>query len=152
MKINVNAAMGNHLGNISRQIGRDVTNRYSYITTSDELTNAFLQAKSDLGYPLRKEVKRDRFVLNAESLEKALEEAINKTFNEVEKGLTELANDTINDIVSSLNGLTVTNDHFVAKPPKRSFAADLGKMLGKTIAKSTVKIFDDMINGNNRRR
>lgn len=144
--------MDNHLRNISRELGRDITNKYNYITSTDELTQAFIEAKRDLNYPLRKEVKRDRYVLNSEALEKALEEAINKTFNEVENGMTELANDTINDVICALNGITVTNNQFVAKPSKRSFAADLGKMLGKAIAKSTIKVFDDIINGNNRRR
>ena len=152
MNIDVNAAMNHHMKNISRQVGHDVTNRYSYITSSDDLTNALLESHRDLDYALRKEVKRDRFVLNSQALEKALEEAINKTFDEVENGLSELADDTINDIVSALNSLTVSNNQFVIPKAKRSFAADVGKMLGKAIAKSTIKIFDDMINGRRSRR
>ena len=43
---------------------------------------------SDLSYPLRKEVKRDRFVLNSEAMEKAMEKAIEIELNRFEKSIT----------------------------------------------------------------
>ena len=69
-----------------------------------------------------------------------------------EKGMTEVANNTVDDVVTALNGITTSGNKFVAKPIKRSFAADIGKMFGKAIAKSTAKIFSDMMNVDNRRR
>lgn len=148
----MNNAINNHLNNLSRLAGRDVTNRYEYIMTSNDLLKSFIEAKRDLTYPLRKEVKRDRYILNAESLEKALEEAINKALTEVEKGMTDVANNTVNDVVSALNNITTSGNKFIAKPIKRSFAADVGKMFIKSLAKNTAKIFNDMMNINNRRR
>ena len=152
MRYDVDSAMDSHFNNLSRLAGRDVRNRYEYIMTSDNLLKSFVEARRDLQYPLRKEVKRDRYILNAQALEKALEEAINKALTEVEKGMTEVANNTVDDVVTALNGITTSGNKFVAKPIKRSFAADIGKMFGKAIAKSTAKIFSDMMNVDNRRR
>ena len=148
----MNNAMNNHYNNLSRLVGRDITNRYEYIMTSDDLLKSFVEAKRDLTYPLRKEVKRDRYILNAQSLENCLEDAINKALKEVEKGMTDVANNTVNDVVSALNNITTSGNKFTAKPIKRSFAADVGKMFVKSLAKSTAKIFNDMMNVNNRRR
>ena len=40
---------------------------------------------SDLSYPLRKEVKRDRFVLNSEAMREAIQNATEIALNQMEK-------------------------------------------------------------------
>ena len=52
-------AMRRHLNNLSRQVGGDVTDKYRFITSSDELYKSFMESKADLRYALKKETKRD---------------------------------------------------------------------------------------------
>lgn len=56
-------AMQHHMRNISRQVGRDVSRRYNYIVTNDELTNAYLKMRNDLGYPLMMDSKYRRAIV-----------------------------------------------------------------------------------------
>ena len=68
-----NSALQRHLGNISRQVGHDVSKRYSYIVSQDDLTNAWLQMNNDLGYPLMMDSKyRRAIVMNKQGLEKKI--------------------------------------------------------------------------------
>ena len=64
MAIDRKGAMSRHQNKLSNITGNDVSRRYSYILTGNDLLNAYLNSKKDLNYALRKEVKRDRFVLN----------------------------------------------------------------------------------------
>ena len=150
-----NPYMKAHLNNIKRAVGsRGI--EYEYILNTDDLTRAWMEARKDLNYALRKEVKRDRYVLNTEGLQRDLEKALTQAINEASDQLHQMVlNDLIPDIERTLNLITVQNGQFKAPPiPKRrsSWASQLGKMLGKAIAKSTVKIFEDMTKPDRRRK
>ena len=101
-----NSALQRHLGNISRQVGHDVSKRYSYIVSQDDLTNAWLQMHNDLGYPLMMDSKyRRAIVMNKQGLEKKIAEMVNECIIANIKELENMvAEDIGNDIESMLNG------------------------------------------------
>ena len=62
---------------------------YKDIKTWREYKESLMHNMDDLGYPLRKEVKRNRYVLNArgfdEAVEKAVEQAVKKEVESITK-------------------------------------------------------------------
>lgn len=145
-----NPLMKRHLNNLKRSAGIE----YKAVITPEDLTRAWMESRKDLPYALRKEVKRDRFVLNTEGMQKDLEKALQKALTTAAKDLDKLADAVIQDITSSLNSLTVINNQFVPKkaPGKFNMAAEIGRILGTVLAKSTTMIFEDMTRRKNRRR
>jgi len=122
--------------------------QYEHITTKDELIDSYLHRMDDLGYPLRVEPKRDRYVLNKKGLEKAIDKVVSETFKEMDKevnewiktGVIPLMEDSLQDVLDSIN---VVNSTYVVerttsqKHPQKSrfekFAENLTKALVKTI-------------------
>ena len=81
----------NHIGNINRAAGNSGTgSRYEFIMSQDDLMNAYFQSHRDLAYSLRKEVKRDRFVLNSAGLQKELKRICDDAIQKASKQLAEL--------------------------------------------------------------
>ena len=106
--MDINSAMQRHLGTIAVQQGYGTGSSYSYILNQEDLTNAYLQMRNDLGYPLMVDSKyRRAIVYNKEGLEKQIENMINNciiaNIQELEKMVAE---DIVNDITSQLNGLS----------------------------------------------
>lgn len=106
----MNDTMQRHLGNISRQVGHDVSNRYSYIVSSEDLTNAYLQMRDELGYPLMVDSRNRRaIVYNKKGLEKRIEQMIGDCIVANVKQMEEaVVEDIMNDLVMEINGLTQT--------------------------------------------
>ena len=150
------SAMQRHLGNISRQIGHDVSNKYSYIINQDDLTNAYLQMRNDLGYPLMIDSKyRRAIVYNKQGLEKKIGEMINEciiaNIKDLEKMVVE---DISNDLESMLNGLVQAANGTInlGKISNRSGGSATNKFISaltKGIFKGVNEIMDDMINSEN---
>ena len=73
-----NSDMKRHMNNLGRLVGHKVGNglsTYQYILNSDDLTNAYLQMRNDLGYPLMVDSKyRRAIVYNKQGLEKRIQE------------------------------------------------------------------------------
>lgn len=138
-------AFNSHLRNLNRLAGNgSTTTKYSYILSENDLIKAYNDSKRDLPYPLRKEVKRDRYILNAEGLGIVLAKVMEEVVNETGKEITEtVADNVVEDIVYSLNNLKQTNGNIVAPKKQHSFAADLGKMLGRELVKTAEKILED---------
>ena len=78
--------MAQHHRNIKKQLGQlgNGNIKYEYIVSREELIDSYIHRLDDLGYPLRVEPKRDRYVLNKSSLEKVLSEASTKALNEIQ--------------------------------------------------------------------
>ena len=146
--------MKRHHDNLKRSLGKNGI-EYKYILTQDDLTRAWMESRKDLAYALRKEVKRDRYVLNTEGLQKDLEKALVKAIDEAYEQLRELVEKgLIPDIERTLNMITVKDNQFVAPKlakSKSSWASRFGAMLGRAIAKTTVKMFEETTGLKNRR-
>lgn len=144
--------MQRHLGNISRGIGHDVSNRYSYIISQNDLTNAYLQMKNDLGYPLMMDSKyRRAIVYNKEGLEKEISKMIDgcilANIKELEKMIVE---DISNDVETMLNGITQAQNGRVlmgkSNSKNASFTNIFAKSLAKGLVKGVGKMIDDIVN------
>lgn len=152
-------AMKHHLGNISRQVGHDVSNRYSYIVDSDDLTNAYLQMRDELGYPLMMDSRNRRaIVYNKKGLEKQIQNLINEcimaNIQQLEKMIAE---DVANEIAVQLNGLTQTaNGSIVLGKSSSRSRNSATSMFANALAKGLVlgvgKIIDETINPKDDRR
>ena len=151
--MNTDDIMRHHLGNISRQVGHDVSKRYSYIVNQDDLTNAWLQMHNDLGYPLMMDSKYHRaIVYNKQGLEKQIAQMVNDCIIADIKELERMvAEDIGNDIESMLNGLVQSANGTITlgKASSRSGGSATNKFasaLAKGLVKGVSKIIDDMTN------
>lgn len=95
----------NHIANINRVSGTSGTgSRYEFIISQDDLMNAYFNSHRDLAYNLRKEVKRDRIVMNAAALEKELKKICDDILQNASKKLAELvAQDARTEVERQLN-------------------------------------------------
>lgn len=146
--MNTNNYINNHLGNLSRLAGHPVT-RYEYMLSRDDLTNAWAKAHADLGYPLKKESARDRFLIyNSKGLEKQINEIITELIINSEKILIEMIwEDGIQVMQELADCINVVNNKATVKKPssKSSFGSKVGKHLGKAIAQATNNILKEMM-------
>ena len=128
----------NHLKNLSIIAGHPVT-RYEYIVSQDDLFKAYANAHKDLRYALRKEAKRDRFILNTEGMQKTINETMIDVFTEASDVLSDaVSTDIINKVQGAFNGSGAASS-------KSSFSADVGSMLGKAFGQSLVNLFDELL-------
>lgn len=130
-----------HLGNISRSVGHDVTNRYNYIISESDLIDAWVKLHNDLGYPLMTDSKYHRAIIyNKEGLEKQIESMINSVIAE---NMQELADIVAADINAQLNSLTqVANGQLMRTSGHNS---NMGALIGKAIGNGLVKSFNDFL-------
>lgn len=132
----------NHMRNLKNLNGGVGVTNYEYITNTDELYRNFMESKKDLSYALRKEVKRDRYVMNAEGLKKELYEVINQDMISALNELDSLvAQDVINKANTMANSGTIGNNN--------SFAKDIGSLLGKALGKGAYTFIDSIVNDDN---
>ena len=147
--MNYNIAMQRHLGNLSRLVGHDVSRKYNYIIDQDDLTNAYLQMRNDLGYPLMMDSKyRRAIVYNKEGLERRITETINDCIMSNIKNIEDMiAEDIGNDIVNMMNGLTQASNGTIILGSKHSSSV-IGKftnILAKGLVKGIGNVIDDLI-------
>ena len=149
----MNRAMRNHLGNISRLVGHDVTNRYNYIVSNDDLINAYLQMRNELSYPLMIDSKNRRaIVYNKSGLEKKIQQLINDGIvDNIKKLESTIASDIVDSVVNQLNGVTQgTNGKIVSNTKSKTniFTDAMSKGLMCGIG----KIVEDMMDINERNK
>lgn len=156
--MNAQEQMQRHLGNISRQVGHNVSNRYNYIVSQDELTNAYLQMRSELGYPLMIDSKyRRAIVWNKKGIEKKISDMIkNCIFSNLKQLESIVAKDIVEEIRMQLQGIKqMQNGTLVTgKVKSNSFENDIIRFannITRGVIKEIGKIADDMVNGNKRK-
>lgn len=146
-----NSAMKHHLGNISRQVGHDVTNRYSYIVSNDDLVNTYLKMRHELHYPLMVDSRNRRaIVYNKKGLEKKIQDMINECIlSNISELENMIANDVVDNITSQLNGLTQTANGsvIVGKRNSKNSSTNLFiNAMAKGMVMGVGKIIDDITN------
>lgn len=107
--------------------------KYTFISNTTDLYNSFVSSHRDLSYPLRKEVKRDRYILNSQGLQKDIEKVIDEALEKAATPLidlvsTDIANEAYSKLYDIHNGIKHT-----------SKINSLGSMLGKVLGKSIVE-------------
>lgn len=145
--MNSNRAMKNHLNNISRQVGSDVSNRYNFVVSNDELINAYLQMRNELGYPLMIDSKNRRaIVYNKIGLEKKIQQLINDGIVDNIKRLeSTIANDIVDSVYKQLNGVIQNGNGKVISNSKTNIFTDA---MTKGVVNGIGRIFDDMMDIN----
>ncbi len=106
-------------------------NKYTFIADTTDLYNNFVSAHRDLNYPLRKEVKRDRYILNSQGLQKDIEKVVDEALQKAATPLidlvsTDIANEAYSKLYDIHNGIKRTSK-------TNSLGSMLGKLLGKSI-------------------
>ncbi len=149
--------MKRHIMNLKRSITTTSTDgkiHYQIIADNEAFINSLLSGNED-GYPLRKEVKRDRYVLNSEAMRKAMQEATTKALEQLEKEIVnyiqrdvsmlveKTATDTLNSIVFDGTSFVSTGHNTQAQ----DWAYKLGAQFGKVLGNAIWDIFEDTING-----
>ena len=128
--------------------------KYEYLRSFQEYRESLMRNMDDLGYPLRKEVKRNRYVLNSRGLEeainKAVEQAVKKEVESITKWIdTEVMTMMEENLQDVLDNVNVINNNFVVKhstPKKhRSNTMKFAEELAKAIVKSVGDILEDTI-------
>ena len=159
MTANNKNLMEHHIAQMKKTVGlKGDGTKYEFITSQDELINSYLHRMDDLGYPLRVEPKRDRYVVNKKTLEDALIYASNETLKRMDKEINDWI---INDVKKKievelqdiLNCINVVDNNFIVKTSNRTtkqnnsslkFAERFGKAIGSTIS----NIAEDILFGN----
>ena len=146
--------MNHHIRNLKNAVGQRANHtKYDFIVSQNELVDSYLHRMDDLGYPLRVESKRDRYVVNRNALQDALEHATVEAIKQMDKEITQWIDTDVSYLVESrlediLNYINVQNNNFVVHHPSTKhdstgwglkFAERLGTALGKAIA----NIIDD---------
>lgn len=112
---------------------KGMNDKYTFIADTTDLYNSFVSSHRDLSYPLRKEVKRDRYILNSQGLQKDIEKVIDEALEKAATPLIDLVStDIANEVYSKLEDIHNGVKH-------ASHINSLGSMLGKVLGKSIVE-------------
>lgn len=115
--------------------------KYTFIADTNDLYNSFVSSHRDLSYPLRKEVKRDRYILNEQGLQKDIEKVVDEALEKAATPLLDLVStDIANEAYSKLYDIHNGVQH---KSQTNKLGAMLGRVLGKSLVEGITKILDD---------
>lgn len=141
-----------HIKNVGRMAGMDVSpaaGRYQYIVDINELQAALIESRADLDYALRKEAKRDRFILNTKAMEKEIQKTTEEVVQKVSREITEtVSKDIVASVyasVASIGNINGARSHVkTANASKNNFGSELGRALGKAMVATVTKFWDEM--------
>lgn len=135
--------MKNHMRKIGSLVSNDVTNKYRYILSGDDIVSAYAKMKDELGYPLMMDSKHRRaIVYNKKGLEKQIQNVINNSIVENIQLLdTFVAQDVTNKINNAIGNKTNSSSNL---------GSMIGSVLGKGIVNGISSIVDDMLYSNDR--
>lgn len=118
------------------QRGKSIAEKYMMINSSDELYKSFMNNRHDLHYALKKEVSRDRFVVNEEALTKAIQEACGQALEEASEPLAQYIESLAYDVFSG----------FATGSKTKTIENKFIKIFVKAFIKSAFKIFEQNMN------
>lgn len=135
----------NHFGKLSRIVGNNLNTRYSYIISESDLTNAYLQMRNDLGYPLMVDSKYRRAIIyNKQGIEKQIQNMITEV---IEENATKMADLVINEVTMQLNSIKqLANGQIVSSGGRRTngLSTTIGTAIGKGLVNGFFKVIDDI--------
>lgn len=143
--IDVNFAIDNHFKNIGATRGHyPSATKYEYNLGYSDVVQALSEAHHDLSYALKKEVGRDRVVMNERALETEIKDIIISLLSEVSQVMADMVAQDAQNAVEDALALAYSIDG-TARPQRthkqsQSFASRLGRSMGKAIAKATTDI------------
>lgn len=121
-------------------------NKYTLLVDTNDIYNSFVSAHRDLSYPLRKEVKRDRYIMNSQGLQKDIEKVVDECLNKAATPLidlvsTEIATEAYAKLEAIHNGTNIVTIKNNSK--MNSLGSTLGRILGKSLVEGITSILDD---------
>ena len=143
----MNSTMKRHIGNINKSVGTISGNRYEYILSQDDLMRAYFESHKDLNYNLRKEVKRDRFILNSSAMQQEINKICGKAIQGASKELAELvAADARTEIEKQICAAFGSSNPAAKRSNKNSTSALANAIVGG-ITSGFGDILSDMLYG-----
>lgn len=113
-------------------------NKYTFITNTDDIIDRYILAHRDL----HKKVKRDRYIMNSQGLQKDIEKVVNECLNKSATPLIDLVSTEIaTEAYEKLNGTNITTIKNHSKI--NSLGSNLGKILGKSLVDGITNILED---------
>ena len=133
------------------------TNKYSLIADYDDLTAAWVQFHNNLGYPLKKESYRDRYLIyNKQGLEQEIEKTISTALEEAaSKIMDEVAAGAINEITAALQPLSANKGfsiNLIRNNQRTSKLTNMINEIARNTAKGVIKITENAITENLNKR
>ena len=146
--------MNHHIRNLKNAVGQRTNyTKYDFIVSQNELVDSYLHRMDDLGYPLRVEPKRDRYVVNRKALQDALEHATVEALKQMDKEITTWINTDVRNLMGDamqdvLNSIRVENNNFVVHHSSStnrstSWGLKLAERLGNALGTAIANIIDD---------
>lgn len=122
------------------------TSKYTFIADTTDLYNSFVSSHRDLSYPLRKEAKRDRYILNSQGLQKDIEKVIDEALQKAATPLidlvsTDIATEAYAKLEAIHNGTNITTIKNHSK--MNSLGSMLGELLGKSIVEGVTGLLKE---------
>ena len=144
----MNSTMKRHIGNINKSAGTTSGTRYEFILSQDDLLRAYFESHKDLAYNLRKEVKRDRFVLNSAAMQQEINKICGKAIQGASKELAELvAADARTEIEKQICAAFGSSNPAAKRSNKNSTSALSNAIVGG-LASGLGSILNDMFYDN----
>lgn len=124
--------------------------KYDYIYTHQELLQSWLDRQDTLGYPLRVEPKRDRYVMNSKALQEDLTTCTTIALDDMQDQIIGFINNNVRQEIER-NTFEVLGS-FGLKPTGVSttgtgLAKSLGTIFGKALAKNIMFLLDETMRG-----
>lgn len=112
--------------------------KYEYVTTSDQLTKAYIDSRKDLNDWVMKQIKRDRYLVNRAALQKSIQDTVIQTMLEGSGKVAEAAaQDLVNRVHAALGDGSA--------PKGTNFSVQLGEALGRGLGQAPFQLLDEIM-------
>ena len=139
--------MQKHIYNIKKSANLYGNNsvKYEYILTAEELYDRMNNQIADLNYPLRKEVKRDRYVVNTKALRDSIVKATAQVLNEYQHEMYVFINNDVNKLIEK-NAYDILNQVLsLGSSSNNSRSEDIAYKLGAAFGLAIGNAISDIV-------
>ena len=114
------------------------SSRYEYITSSDQLMNAYIDSRKDLNDWVMKQIKRDRYLVNKAALQRSIQDTVIQTMLE---GSGKVAEAAAQDIVNRVHAAFGSG----SASSSNNFSVQLGEALGRGLGQAPFQLLDEIM-------